>query len=249
MTPGAAIPGVGLEGRRRSQAVLVGVTVAAVVALVTAALVVTVVVTNRDEEPATVSERQGSPVSSSGDVSWVRVAGVALPVSRTHGPRVTRRGRAAGYSRSEAGAAFAAVQVLIRASPAAGPRVFEPVLASQMTGEHLGAMKSAVAEEYEQLSTQYGVEDGDPIAGGDAQVLGYRVSTYDGDAGRAWVDVVLTSPQLGSSARVVEFSVELRWFGDDWRVVAPDDGDWSTAATLLGSPPAGMQAYGSGRGV
>lgn len=249
MTPGLTIPGLRPVERRRSQALLAGVAVVVVAALVAAGVIVTLAVTNRDRTPITATGPHGASGSGSGDVSWVRVAGVALPVSRTHGPWITRRGRAAGYSRSATGAAFAAVQVLIRTSPAAGPHVFEPVLASQVTGEHVGAMKSATAEEYEQLSTQYGVEDGDPIPGGDARVLGYRISTYDAGTGRAWMDVILSSPQLGSSTEVADFEVELRWAGDDWRVVAPDDGDWSTAATLLGSPPAGMQAYGAERGA
>jgi hypothetical protein len=182
------------------------------------------------------------------DVTWVEVGGVALPVSRMHGPRIVEHGRAAGYSRSELGAAFAAVQVLIRTSASASPRVFEPILAEQVTGDDVAAMRLLVAEQYEQLRTEYHVPEGEPIPTADARVLGFRISTYDADARRAWVDVILSSAELGSSSRVVAFDVALRWAGGDWRVIAPPDGDWSARATLLGSPPAGMIPYGAARG-
>jgi hypothetical protein len=242
MRPTASVVG-GDAGRRRARLALAAMAGAAVVVLA----IVTAGVLTLSRTP----ERGGALVaptsitaSDGSDVTWDEVAGVALPASRLHGPRITSRGRAAGYSRSERGAAFAAVHVLIRTSAASGPRVFEPVLASQVVGTHAGAMKAAVANEYQQLRAQYGVPHGEPIPGGDARVRGYRIATFDAGARRAWVDVALASAQLGSPTRVVDFTVELRWSEGDWRVVAPPDGDWSSRATLLGSPPAGLIPYG-----
>jgi hypothetical protein len=229
--------------RRRARLTLAALAgaVAVVLAIVTAGMLTLARTPESDASPVA----PASTTSDDGpDVTWEEVAGVALPTSRLHGPRITSRGRAAGFSRSEHGAAFAAVHVLIRTSAASGPRVFEPVLASQVVGTHAAAMKTSVANEYEQLRAQYGVSEGAPIPGGDAQVQGYRITTYDAGARRAWVDVVLASSQLGSPTSVVDFTVELRWAGGDWRVVAPPDGDWSSRATLLGSPPAGLVQYG-----
>jgi hypothetical protein len=234
----------------------VRIALAAVSFLLVVAVAVAIVVTvgqATTRDPGLPRDAVTPPVSSatpssSPDVRWIEVAGVALPVSRIHGPRITSRGRAARYAHSELGAAFAAVHVLIRTSATSGPQVFEPVLAQQVTGRDTAAMKLLVTEQYEQLRVQYHVPDGEPIPTGDARVLGFRVTTFDAKAGRAWVDVILSSADLGSANRVVAFDVALRWAGDDWRVIAPSDGDWSSRATLLGSPPAGMVPYGAIRG-
>ena len=249
--PGPPSP---VDRRAERRGARLRIAVAAISFLLTVAVAVTTVVLGqrspRDHDAGDAGTRQAGSTapSNSPDVTWVEVAGVALPVSRIHGPRITSRGRAAGYSRSELGAAFAAVHVLIRTSATSGPEVFEPVLAEQVTGRDVAAMKLLVAEQYEQLRVQYHVPEDEPIPTGDATVLGFRVSTYDGDAGRAWVDVILSSADLGSASRVVSFDVALRWAAGDWRVVAPRDGDWSARATLLGSPPAGMVPYGAVRG-
>jgi hypothetical protein len=234
----------------RLRLVLTAVAALALTVIVTATVVAGSERLSRDPDvprgaPAHSVTSSATPHSSP-DVRWVEVAGVALPVSRIHGPRNISRGRAAGYARSELGAAFAAVHVLIRTSATSGPPVFEPVLAEQVTGRDVAAMKLLVAEQYEQLRVQYHVPEGEPIPTGDARVLGFRVTTFDAEAGRAWVDVILSSADLGSSNRVVAFDVALRW-ADDWRVIAPADGDWSSRATLLGSTPAGMVPYGAVR--
>lgn len=178
------------------------------------------------------------------DVTWTTVAGVKLPVSRAHGPRRSTGGAAAGYSRSVTGAAIAAAHVLIRTSPGAGPHVFDPVLATQVTGANLPAMRLATRDEYQRLRAQSGVPDGAPEQAGTARIRGYVVRAVDLDAGDASVEVVLTSTDLDAQGRAVAFRVELRWQNDDWRVVAPADGDWGTAATPLGTLPSGLVTYG-----
>lgn len=200
----------------------------------------------RDNAVAGIETTTAAPTPSAiTDITWTEVAGVSLPFSRTHGPRLTRDGTAGGYSRSTIGAALAAVQVVIRTSPAAGPKVYAPVIATQVTGADLPAMRLAVNDEYQRLRAQAGVADGEPVpTGGSAQVLGYVVRGIDLQDGTATIDVVLTSPDLSSSARSVAFGVELRWQNDDWRIVAPGNGDWGTAATTLGAVPDGLVEYG-----
>jgi hypothetical protein len=179
--------------------------------------------------------------TAAADVQLRSVAGVLLPFSATHGPRITSDGRAAGYSRSELGAAIAAIQVLARTSPSAGSDLFDPVLASQVTGTNLAAMKLAVSDSYQQLRATTSVPDGEPVPGNDATVSGYVVRSYGDTA--ASVDVVLASSTLSSSGQFVSFAVSLIWQSDDWRVIAPPNGDWGSVSTTLGALPPGLQRY------
>jgi hypothetical protein len=105
-------------------------------------------------------------------------------------------------------------------------------------------MRLAVRDKYERLRARAGVPDGEPVATGSARVRGYVVRTVDLTTGDATVDVVLTSADLDAQGRAVSFRVELRWQNDDWRVLAPVNGDWGTAATPLGDLPAGLVTYG-----
>lgn len=178
-----------------------------------------------------------------GDISWVDVAGVQVPVSKLHGPRITDHGRAAGYSHSPQGAAIAAVQVLARASATAGPNVYVPILTSQVTGSNTADLTLNLDAEYGRLQSQRGVRDGRPIPGNDGTVLGYVITGYEPLESRARIDVVLTAAQLQAAGQVIVFTVSLTWAHEDWRVFAPPRGDWSSVARTLGAAPSGMLDY------
>lgn len=122
--------------RRRAQRQL-AVLAAAVVLLVAAVGLVAVRVLGHARPEARHPTPAPRPVAAAPGrpaVIWREVAGVRLPFSAAHGPRVTDHGRAAGYSRTRQGAALAAVQVLARTSATAGPEVYRPVLAGQVVG-------------------------------------------------------------------------------------------------------------------
>src|SRR5689334_20533061 len=76
------------------------------------------------------------------DVTWTRLAGVALPFSPQTGPVRTVGALAGGFAQSRAGAVVAALHLLVRTAPQVGPAVFEPAIAEQVTGEHAAAMGS-----------------------------------------------------------------------------------------------------------
>jgi hypothetical protein len=177
------------------------------------------------------------------DISWVDVAGVQVPVSKLHGPRVTDHGRAAGYSHSPQGAALAAVQVLLRASATAGPNVYVPILTSQVTGANVADLTLNLDAEYGRLRSQRGVQDGQPIPGNDGTVLGYIITGYDPLESTARIEVILTAAPLQAAGQLIVFTVSLTWANDDWRVFAPPRGDWSSVARTLGAPPSGMLDY------
>lgn len=230
-------------GGRRWRLVLV-----AAVGFAVLLVVVLVVVLTRDSDdneaaPADTSRPTASAAASVPVFRWDEVAGVKVPWSATHGPRVVEGAEASGYSRSEQGAALAAAQVLMRTSATAGSDVFLPAIATQVTGPNTAALKAALLQQYEQLRAQAAVADGAPIPGADARITGYRVAAYDADAGTATVDVVVDSATLRTRGQLLTFAVSLQWAYDDWRVLAPPQGDWGAVATQLGSPPSGLQRY------
>jgi hypothetical protein len=191
--------------------------------------------------------RAATPAASPGraPLTWREVAGVRLPFSAVHGPRVTDHGRAAGYSHTRQGAALAAVQVLDRTSATAGPVVYRPVLAGQVAGANAVAMSQRLDERYQQLRHQPGltVTDGEPIPGNNATVAGYLLDDYDEQAGTALAEVLMAAPDL-SGGQVVAFAVGLQWTDGDWRVLAPPNGEWGTLARQLPGAPAGTLDYG-----
>jgi hypothetical protein len=190
------------------------------------------------QPPATVTQQATPPPG----VSWVPVAGVQVPVSRLHGPRISTGATASGFSRSERGAALAAVHVLVRTSAAAGPNIYRPTVTQQMIGANVAAMKLLLDQQYQELRAADPVPDGQAVTG-DAVVKGYRVAAYGPDQRTSTIDVLLTSRALQASGQRLQFAVQLVWDHGDWRVVAPPRGDWSAAMTTLGSDPAGLLSY------
>jgi hypothetical protein len=76
-----------------------------------------------------------------------------------------------------------------------------------------------------------------------AQVVGYRIATFDLDTGSAVIDLVLDSPQLSESERYLQVTVSLEWLNDDWWLVAPPKGNWAQVSTPIGALPDGLQRY------
>jgi len=182
------------------------------------------------------------PGTVSPDVSLVEVAGVQVPVSRRDGPRLTSNGRAGRYAHTERGAALAAVQVLLRTSATAGPRIYRPVMTTQVTGANASAMSRLLDEQHEQLRSQLGIAAGEAIPGNDAVVAGYLIPAHDTAAKTATVAVMLASPSL-PSGQLLRFDVSLVWASGDWRVVAPPRGDWGSVSSVLTARPAGLLDY------
>lgn len=230
-------------GQRRAQTTLILLAASAAVLITVVVLLAYVLAHDPKDATATpATPRPGSHHSTTADVAWEPVAGVDLPISRAHGPRTTDDGRAAGYSGSEFGAALAAVHILVRTGANVGPDIYEPTITQQVTGANTAAMKVLTDQRYQQLRATAGVEDGEPLPGGNAEVLGYRIAAFAD--GTAAVEVVMTSPDLGG--QVLMFGVALQRSADDWLVVAPPRGDWGAAATTLSTAPDGTLRYGDG---
>lgn len=231
----------GTDGQRKAQLTLV--LLGAVITVVVAAAAILIYALLREPQETTVSPNPPAPSTQSSapaDLTWEPLVGVELPVSRTHGPRTTGNGLAAGFSDSELGAALAAVHILVRTGANVGPDIYEPTITQQVTGSNAAAMKVLTDQQYQQLRVAVGVEDGDPLPGGNAEVLGYRIAAFADDT--ATVEVVMTAPDL--AGQVLQFDVTLQRTADDWQVVAPPRGNWGAVATTLSAQPEGMLRYG-----
>ena len=234
------------DQRQARRALIIWAVAAAVLSALLAALLWGAARDNdSDAVPTAVPRSSGdfaSPGTMSPDVSMLEVAGVQVPVSRRHGPRVTSHDRAGGYAHTERGAALAAVQVLLRTSTTAGPRIYRPVMRSQVTGANTAVMSLLLDQQYEQLRLQRGIVAGEPIPGNDAAVAGYLIPAYDTAAKSASVAVALTSPSL-PSGQLLRFDISLVWANGDWRVVAPPRGNWGSVSTVLTVRPPGLLDY------
>jgi hypothetical protein len=225
-----------------------------VLAPIVAVAVAMPAVLNRDDKPAP-SPAEPRPTSvhvlpspapsePADDVTWDDALGVRLAVSHIHGPQRIGGDRAAGFARTEAGAGFAAAHLVARTSPSVGPAVFSATLAEQVRGPNRLAMEQLVTEEYEQQRQRAGVQQGQRIPGADAEVVGYRVESYENDAVHATVLLVLTSPGLRASGRFLSVVVTLQWADDDWQLIAPPQGDWVTVSRVVATPPTGLVGFG-----
>lgn len=185
-------------------------------------------------EPSVTSEASRAP-----KVQWVDVHGVALPVSPTDGPARVDDARSSGFAQTEAGAAIAAAHLLTRVSPSAGPAAFEPALAEQVVGPNRDALRQAVSEQYQAMSAR-----GAPIGALESELVGFQLE--DGPhlpSDTATVRIVLTSPELRASGRMLEALVAMQWSDGDWRLVAPPHGDWSITTRVVTTTPPAMVTF------
>ncbi|MFY1633711.1 hypothetical protein ACN27F_10595 [Solwaraspora sp. WMMB335] len=173
------------------------------------------------------------------DLTWITVAGLHLPVSAAAGPNDLAEGRSQRFAQTPSGAVFAALHLLVRTSPQVGPRIWEPTLREQVVGPDVAAYVDAVTRGYavarEQLQTPYG----DPLAPIYASIAGVRIDSYSPQA--ASLRLLIEAPDgEGGIARAATV-VQVSWSGEDWHLVAPPRGDWSTVRALVG--PAFVRGY------
>jgi hypothetical protein len=172
--------------------------------------------------------------------------GVELPVSAQAGPYDTSGGVAAGFAHTPLGALLAAVNIGVRVNAQWGPRIFTPVIRSQVTGPDAAALLAGCQAAYDQAAQSDGVTEGQPLGTADVTEQAFRWITYTPAA--AILDLAVAGP--GPTGATVRASVQMEvvWDGGDWKVVAPPGGDWGNSAARLSSL-AGYTAFpGQGGG-
>jgi hypothetical protein len=168
------------------------------------------------------------------DLTWESVlSGIELPVSRSAGPTTTSNGRSLGFQRSELGAALAAVHLVYRTVPEAGSEVFEPTIREQVIGDYAEKMLMYVQQQYESDRAKQGVAAGRPLAPGAGRPLAYKVTTFT----EQQADVTLFAGFATDSSKFFAFALQVRWDKDDWRLVAPPEGNLGNLLTQVPAIP------------
>jgi hypothetical protein len=173
------------------------------------------------------------------DVTWTRLAGVELPVSATTGPAQITGDLARGFAHSPAGAAVAALHLLVRTTAQVGPGVFEPTIDEQVTGEHATAMRYVVGDLYRRGAAQAGLAYGQPLAELPARLVGIRLDSYT-DA-RADLSVLTAAPDASGVTYYAATPVAVVWADGDWRLLAPPGGRWDELVRIV--DPANTASY------
>jgi len=228
--------------RRRTRRV-VGIA-AVVVAAVVAAAVFAVLALRGDRDTASpmpapltpppstaTADPTGTPPARPGDlgpVTWADVRGMAVPVSAKYGPASRDGGRAARFTHDRPGAVLAAAHIAPRAEAIVGPAVYRPTIRDQVTGTDAEALLTNVESDYEQRRAKAGVPAGDPLPETHAEIAGYRIDSYNDQS--AFLRLLIASPGPNAQGTVyVDFRLEVRWSGQDWRLVAPPGGEWRSS--------------------
>lgn len=159
--------------------------------------------------------------------------GMRLPVSPQAGPRYVDGSLVAGFAASPAGAAYAALHLSLRANPDVGPAVYRPTINDQVIGA--AGYLVLVEQDYESTRLRRGIAEGQPLAGGNAVPIGWRIDAYEPD-GPTTVHLLLG--ETGSPV-LVDVPVSVVRDVNDWKLLAPATGRFT------GSTVASRDGYSS----
>lgn len=168
------------------------------------------------------------------DLGWERVAGIDVPVSASDGPRNRNLGLAKEYGHTPAGAVLAALHLIVRTSYQVGAAVWEPTLRDQVVGPDAAAYTAEVRADHKAA-----LRKGEPADRIYAAIVGVRVDAYSAEA--ASMRVLIEAPTGTGTARAAALA-QVAWSDNDWRLVAPPRGDWSTVRTPVPADAAGYTA-------
>ncbi|MFD3457914.1 hypothetical protein ACFWVC_37795 [Streptomyces sp. NPDC058691] len=147
--------------------------------------------------------------------------GFAVPFSASAGPTRVSGGTAAGYAHTPTGALIAGAQLSARSGPSSERPSWEPTITRQFVpspdrDRHLACLRGqAVLPEPVQKGTL-------------AQVGGFVCHSYTPDT--AVIGLVLRSP----TAQLGLIVLALKCRGNDWQMVAPPGGMWTSVKRTLG---------------
>ncbi|MGW2724872.1 hypothetical protein [Streptomyces sp. NPDC001492] len=167
---------------------------------------------------------------SSSAASWKGVTfqdfhGAPLPLSPRYGPKVHTLTRASGFAHNLGGAVEAAVHLATRSAAQAGPDTYGPTIEQQMTGD-TSAFRAQVDSDYQDARQSSGVPDGTPLRIY-AQTIGYAADGVDASGQTVTLHLLSRGANSDTGGTVmVDFAVTLDWAGGDWKLRAPDGGQW-----------------------
>jgi len=186
--------------------------------------------------PRHVAAQDGMPQEPQPGLSslrWASYGGVELPSSPQAGPRDTAGGLARGYADTPLGALVAAVNIAVRANAEWGPGVFIPVIRGQVTGPDAAALLAGCQAAYSQAASAAHITGGQPLGSADVTEEAFRWVSYAPSG--ATVDLVSAGPGSAGRTALAVTRIQVTWDGTDWKVIAPLNGDWASAAAVLTS--------------
>lgn len=205
-----------------------GLWAAVILIIVLVAAAVLVLTRGGDDQPsrsadpavpaASVSpEAAGTPPSPSAapltaapsGVQWELFQGVALPTSRSDGPKRVDGPVHAGFTRTPTGALIAAAQIQYRSLVTPSLAGLQAVVDNQLVD---GPGRTAYLNLLGQLT------DFEPPAQGFTQIVGFRYVAFSPDL------AVVTLATRGNSGKIQAGTVTLRWMAGDWRLDLPASG-------------------------
>jgi len=165
--------------------------------------------------PSTEDRRpEGGPTTvptSPPAVRWELFGQVALPYSDTAGPARVTKTTASGFAHTPTGALIAGAHIATRSGSSAGRAAWHPTVTEQMiAGKDREALLSGL-----ELESPMPGEPGEL-----SQLIGFRYVTYTGDTavvGLVW---------RGGPGVFVVSTLTLQWQDEDWRLIAPPNGNW-----------------------
>ena len=185
--------------------------------------------TSASSSPAPV----GSPTTATLDgLRWMDTNGIFLPVSAQGGPQQVGN-RASGFAHTPTGALMAAVHIAPRTDAAMGSDIFRPTIQDQVIGDDQPKLLSTVEADYKNQRDKSGIAEGKPIRRSTTVVRGFRMSTYATDV--TYLNVLLSDTDTSGQTVLVDFRLQVRWSGSDWKLNAPVNGQWRSATAQVGS--------------
>jgi len=158
------------------------------------------------------------PLLSPPPVTWQLFSGVALPYSRTAGPRSADGPVYAGYQRSQTGALIAAAHLGTRYLLTPGNGWREVAERQVLPGVGREVFLAARGQ----------VDDLDVPPGSYGQLAGFRIVTFTPD-----VAVISFVSRFSLTGQLQATTTTVKWTGGDWRLeLQPDGGPSPTAQTV-----------------
>ena len=175
------------------------------------------------------------------NVKFEEFFGVQLPSSPA-GPKDTTAGRATGFDRSEAGAVLAAMHIFARSEIPSGPAVFEPTIQQQVVGPDRDKLLANSQRGYSEAAAAGTGPNGElsrevqQAQTNRVGVWAYRIDSYSND--QSAVNLLLRQLDPGTSSYAyINFALTVQWAEGDWRLVAPLNGEFSSAAQRISEVP------------
>lgn len=161
--------------------------------------------------------------------------GMRVPHSPTAGPTNTDNHLASGFAHTPLGAVVAGINIAARTSGSLGEPIYQPTVERQVMGEDQPALLRMVREEGQPEVP--GPEE--RTEGASIRIYGFTVDSYA--PAESTISYLMIVPRNGQQVNVI-YRLTVRWVEEDWKLVAPLNGDF-TSVTRTTSDPSPFHSF------